>query len=61
MADEITTLLVAETRSQTLDVQTEMKMFDAVLDAPMPEDARMCRVQGAVTAFTSWLLEEVSV
>jgi nuclear pore complex protein Nup98-Nup96 len=59
MADEIAALLLAEAKSQSVDIGVQMRMFDTVLDAPMPEDARMCRVQGATTAFTKWITKEV--
>lgn len=59
MADEISALLLAEAKSQSVDIGVKMRMFDTVLDAPMPEDARMCRVQGATAAFTKWITKEV--
>lgn len=61
MADEISLLLLEETKAQALDVSAEMKMFDIVLDAPMPEDVRMCRLQGAVAAFAKLVSEEILV
>jgi nuclear pore complex protein Nup98-Nup96 len=61
MADEISVLLIAETKTAPLAINTEMEMYDTVLDAPLPEDARMCHLQGAVSTFTSWLLEEVTI
>ncbi|CAK9866010.1 unnamed protein product [Sphagnum jensenii] len=61
MADEISVLLIAETKTAPLAINAEMEMYDTVLDAPLPEDARMCHLQGAVSTFTSWLLEEVTI
>jgi len=61
MADEISSLLLEETKTQSLDINTEMKMFDIVLDAPMPEDVRLCRLQGALTAFTKLISDEIPV
>lgn len=59
MADEISSLLLAESRTGSLETNTEMKMFDIVLDAPLPEDVRMCRLQGAVEAFTKLIGAEI--
>jgi hypothetical protein len=59
MADEIASLLLAEIKAQSLETDTEMKMFDIVLDAPLPEDVRMCRLQGAVAAFTKLIGAEI--
>lgn len=59
MADEISSLVLAETKIQSLETNTEMKMFDIVLDAPLPEDVRVCRLQGAVAAFTKLIAAEI--
>jgi nuclear pore complex protein Nup98-Nup96 len=59
MADEISSLLLGESKTQSVDKNTEMKMFDVVLDAPVPEDVRMCRLQGALSAFTNLLSDEI--
>ncbi|CAM6098075.1 unnamed protein product [Calypogeia fissa] len=59
MADELASLLLVETHAKALDASEELKGFDAVLDAPVPEHIHACRIQGAVSAFTSWLSETV--
>ena len=56
MADEISSLLLAETKTRALETNAEMKMFDVVLEAPLPEDVRIFRVQGAVAAFTKMIV-----
>lgn len=60
MADELASLLLAETHAKALDSSEELQGFDAVLDAPVPEHIQACRIQGAVSAFTSWLTETVA-
>lgn len=59
MADELASLLLVETHAKALNTAEELKGFDAVLDAPVPEHIRACRIQGAVASFTSWLAETV--
>jgi nuclear pore complex protein Nup98-Nup96 len=59
MADELASLLLKETHVKALDTSEELKGFDAVLDASVPEHIHACRIQGAVSAFTSWLSETV--
>lgn len=61
MADEISSLLLGESKTQSVDKSTEMKMFNIVLDAPVPEDVRMCRLQGALSAFTNLISDEIHV
>ncbi|BBN00670.1 nuclear pore complex protein Nup98-Nup96 [Marchantia polymorpha subsp. ruderalis] len=57
MADDLAILLLAESKVRALDNSEELKSYDAVLDAPLPEHVKACRLQGAVSAFTSWLSE----
>lgn len=57
MADDLAILLLAESKVRALDNSEELKSYDAVLDASLPEHVKACRLQGAVSAFTSWLSE----
>lgn len=61
MADELVSLLLAESKAKVpYDSSAELKLYNIVMDAPVPEDVHLCRLQGAVSAFTSWLLETES-
>eukprot|EP00250_Pteridium_aquilinum_P020942 c24994_g1_i1 orf=497-3847(+) len=60
MAHELATLLLAESKAKMFhDEAAELRLHNIVLDAPLPEDERLCRLQGAASAFTSWLLQTV--
>ncbi|KAL3697517.1 hypothetical protein R1sor_011593 [Riccia sorocarpa] len=59
MADELAVLLLSESEIRAVDNSEELRSFDAVFDAPLPEHVKACRLQGAVSAFTSWLSETI--
>lgn len=60
MAHELATLLLTESKAEMLhDEAAELKVHNIVMDAPVPEDIQFCRLQGAASAFTSWLLQTV--
>lgn len=57
MADEVAVLLMSENRGSTQAQSLQISCFDTIIDAPVPEDLRLCRLQDAVSVFTSWLSE----
>lgn len=60
MAHELATLLLAESKAKMFhEAAAELRLHNVVMDAPIPEDDRFCRLQGAASAFTSWLLQTV--
>ena len=60
MAHELATLLLSESKLKALhDEATELKLHHSVLDAPLPEDIHFYQLQGAASAFTSWLVQMV--
>lgn len=60
MADEVASLLTSENKKDTHTRSLQMSCFDTITDAPVPEDLRLCRLQDAVSVFTSWLSEVTS-
>ncbi|GLJ48858.1 hypothetical protein SUGI_1030380 [Cryptomeria japonica] len=60
MADEVTSLLMSENRGDMQTQSLQISCFDTIIDAPVPEDLRLCRLQDAVSVFTSWLSEVTS-
>ncbi|KAJ7532285.1 hypothetical protein O6H91_14G081000 [Diphasiastrum complanatum] len=61
MADEISKQLLTLSKSKFLSLSSEMRLYDAVMDAPVPADIQFCRLHGAISTFTSWLTEMVPV
>ncbi|KAI5066066.1 hypothetical protein GOP47_0018690 [Adiantum capillus-veneris] len=60
MAHELATLLLAESKAKMVHGESaELKLQNIVMDAPVPDDDRFCRLQGAAASFTSWLLQTV--
>lgn len=60
MADEVASQLMSENKEDVHTLSLQMSCFDTITDAPIPEDLRLCRLQDAVSVFTSWLSEVTS-
>eukprot|EP00252_Welwitschia_mirabilis_P018640 TRINITY_DN4144_c0_g1_i1.p1 TRINITY_DN4144_c0_g1~~TRINITY_DN4144_c0_g1_i1.p1 ORF type:complete len:1049 (-),score=219.23 TRINITY_DN4144_c0_g1_i1:149-3295(-) len=57
MADDIAMQLLSESKLYISTKFQQRNCLSAIMDAPVPEDLRLFRLQDAVTVFTSWILE----
>ncbi|XP_024531189.1 nuclear pore complex protein NUP96 [Selaginella moellendorffii] len=57
MADEVAALLVSESKVKRVDASLEMEIQSVAMEAGSPEDVQLCRLQGAVSSFSNWIVQ----
>jgi hypothetical protein len=60
MADDLSRLLLIDTEKSAPTDSLAAAAFATLLNTPVPQDVRSCRIHDAVAHFTQWLAEPIA-